>query len=183
MARAFALAAAALSLLPLAAAQATTITAAPPHEPARACAAIEALVADLNAGRMPRGEAFPGPAFHTDALGTVEGAEEQAFLHAMRHSAGRPDRTPMRLYHVYRLHRDKHRATWLAVLERQAWQEARASVDPMTDEETLHPAGYEVAVSYWLATFDSNDLRHFREAPELYPLMRRKAELPNCPTD
>jgi hypothetical protein len=171
--------AAALALLPATGAPATSIATASPHDTIRGCEAIQRVIADLNAGRL-RDPRSPFPAFYSDAFGQVDAAEEAAFLHALRHSEGRPDRKPMRLYHVYWVHRDTHQPIYLVVLERQAWHETRLEIDDMLMVEEVPYPHYGVDTSYWLVKFQSNDIRSFREAPEMYPLMDDSTELKTC---
>jgi hypothetical protein len=180
MVRALAALAAALSLLLPALAWATSITAAPPHDTRLGCAAIKGVVANLAAGRLKDPDHLLGPTFFSDAAGRVEAAEEEAFLHSLNNNEGRPDAKPIRLYHVYRLHIDKHQPTYLVVLERHAWHETRLETDEMLMDHEVRDPHYGVDTSYWLATFRSNDIWYFREAGELYDVMSDARELEGC---
>lgn len=177
--------AAALALLPATAAPATTIWPEIPHDPKQACAAIERLVEGLAAGRLRSADdPFAGPAFYSDVFGKVDKEEEQAFLDSLRHSEGKPDRRPIRLYHAYSVHRDKQMPTYLVLLQRLAWHEtslhSNDDLNALSVERVADPH-YNPDLSYWLATFDSDRIAHFREAPELYRLTGEKSELKRCP--
>ena len=180
MSRPFLAPVAALALLPATAAPATSIARAPPHDAMLGCEAIKRVVGNLSAGRLKGAGDLLGPTFFSDAFGKVEAREEEAFLNSLRHSEGRPDLKPMRLYHVYRVYRDEHQPIYLVVLERQAWHETRLETDEMLITQEVRDPHYGLDTSYWLATFRSNDLWHFREAPELYPLMDESRELEGC---
>lgn len=171
--------AAALALLP-AAASATSIGRAPPHDPRLGCEAIKRVIDNFNAGRLKAPDSVVPPFYYADAFGAVEPEEEQAFLHSLRHSQGKPDEKPMRLYHVYRVHEDEHRPIYLVVIERQTWQETRLETNDMLMTEEVHDPAYRMDMSFWLATFGSNNLWYFREAGEFYELMDDKRELKGC---
>lgn len=172
--------AAALALALPAAAGATSVTASPPHDPGLGCKAIAAVIDDLKAGRLKEAEALIGPTFFADAFGEVEEAEEQAFLHALHHNEGRPDARPMRLDGVFRVHADRHQPVYLVALEREAWHETRLETDGMLVDREVRDPHYARDISYWLATFRSNDIWYFREAGELYPLADDERELKGC---
>ena len=164
------------------AASATSIGRAPPHDPALGCASVKRMIRNFNAGRLKDPEDLIGPNFYADAFGKVDPPEEAAFLHSLRHSEGRPDRKPMGLYHAYLVHKDEHNPTWLVVLARDAWKTTRLEPNDMLMYDEVHDPHYEWDTSYWLATFQSSDIRHFREAGELYHPMDEDRELKhrNC---
>jgi hypothetical protein len=175
--RSLAVLAAALALLPAAGAGATSLAKAPPHDPALGCAAVKRLIGNLRAGRLKDPKALLGPEFYSDDFGKVEPAEEAAFLHALHHSEGRPDRKPMGLYHAYLVNEDEYNPTWMVVIAREAWHTTRLEQDGMLMWNEVPDPHYDFDTSYWLATFASSEIRHFREAGELYHLMDDKREL------
>jgi hypothetical protein len=181
MRRARAVLAAAVALLGAEAAPATSIAAERPHDARQGCAAIRQLVANLNSGDLMDEVPFPGPLYYTDALGLVEAKEEESFLQAMRHSEGKPDRTPIQLAQVFLVHRHKLEPIYLVVLVRQAWHEALPFVDELTMAEDEIPAGYRVDRSHWLVTFRSNYIQFVREAGETHRLSGKARELKSCP--
>lgn len=174
--------AALLALLPAAAAPASSVTATRSHDQKLGCRAIEALVANLSRGRLedPRGAAFV-PTFYSDRFGEVEPAEEEAaFLHALRHSEGRRDRGAIRIERVHAVHPDRFRPIYLVVLERESWREIRTETDGMFETREIPDPRYATEASHWLATFSSNDLMRFREAPEMYQLGNEANALKGC---
>ena len=173
--------AALLALLPAAASPASSITATRSHDPKLGCRAIEALVANLSRGRLedPRGAAFV-PTFYSDRFGEVDKAEEAAFLHSLRHSEGKRDRGPIRIERVHAVHPDKFRPIYLVVLERDSWREIRTETDGMFETREIRDPRYVTETSHWLATFNSNDLMRFREAPEMYQLGNEANALRSC---
>jgi hypothetical protein len=176
--------AAALALLPAGGASATSIAAARPHDPTLGCKAIKAVIARINKGRLrdPRDVSIH-PNFYSDAFGEVEEKEEEAFLHGLRHSEGRRDRRPMRLYGVFTVHKDEHDPIYLVVLDREAWHETRLVMGDMNDVEKVADPHYATESSYWLVGFSSSRIRSFREAPETYRLMGAANRLENCRQD
>lgn len=176
--------AALLGLLPAAAAAASSITATRSHDPKLGCRAIEALVANLGRGRLedPRGASFV-PTFYSDRFGEVDKAEEAAFLHSLRHSEGRRDRRPIRLERVHAVDPDKFRPIYLVVLERESWREIRTETDGMFETHEIPDPRFVIETSHWLATFSSNDLMRFREAPEMYQLGDEANRLKGCARD
>lgn len=173
--------AALLALLPPAPGGATTITAAPPHDPKLGCRAIKQVIADLNAGRLrePKSWAF-APRFYSDGFGKVEEAEEAAFLHSMRHSEGKADLKPIRLYRVWTLIRDKDDPVYLVGLEREAWHEKRIVDDGMMDIREVDDPHYERETSSWLVSFWSNRIIDFREVPEMYRFWSKARPVKDC---
>jgi hypothetical protein len=179
--RRLALAAAAFALLAPAAAPATSVTAAPPHDPKLGCKAIKRVVAGLNAGRLKDPDSWSGPTFFSDAFGKVEESEEAAFLHSMRHSEGKPDEKPIELRDVYIVLQDKDDPIYLVTLDRESWHEKRLVDDGMLGMEEVDDPHYETDSASWLVRFMGDDLTDFREAPEMYPLWRESRELKGCP--
>jgi len=99
-------------------------------------------------------------------------------------SEGRPDSRPIRLYHAYAVDRDRRQPTYLVLLQRLAWHETSLRSNDDLNElsvERVADPHYSPDLSYWLATFDSDRIAHFREAPELYRLTSEKSELKRCP--
>ena len=176
--------AALLALLPATAVPATSITASRSHDPKLGCKAIKALVANLNKGRLedPKSIAFE-PTFYSDRFGEVEQGEEAAFLHSLRHSEGKRDRGPIRLYRVYSVDKDRFTPIYLVVLERESWHETRLETDGMLETHEIRDPRYERETSHWLAKFSSNDVTHFREAPEMFQLSSEAGELKGCYQD
>lgn len=173
--------AAAFALLPAGGAHATSITAAPPHDPKLGCKAIKQVIADLNAGRLRDPKLWgSGPTFFSDGFGKVDAGEEAAFLHAMRHSEGKPDLKPIRLYGVWIVHRDKDDPIYLVALERRAWRKKRLVGDPLTDMQEVEDPHYDTDTTSWLASFWSDRMIHFREAPEMYKLWTKGRKLKDC---
>ena len=184
MNRSLAALAAALALLPAAAAPATSITASRSHDPKLGCKAIEALVANLGKGRLgdPKRPSF-APTFYSDRFGEVEDSEEAAFLHALRHSEGKRDRGPIRLERVHAVDTDRFHPIYLVGLERESWHETRLETDGMFETREIRDPRYERETSYWLATFNSNDIVRFREAQEMYQLGDEANVLKHCRQD
>lgn len=181
MSRTAVLLAALLALLPAAAARSTTITAAPPHDPKLGCKSIKQVIADLNAGRLRDPKRWDyGPRFYSDAFGKVEAGEEAAFLHAMRHSEGKPDSKPIRLYRVWILIRDKDDPVYLVGLERESWHEKRMVDDGMMDVQEVDDPHYERDTSSWLVSFWSNQIIDFREVPEMYRFWSKARTVKDC---
>ena len=179
------LALAAVLALPLSGgAEATSITGSPPHDPKLACKEILGAIKGLNAGRLkdPRAAGI-GPTFYSDLFGEVEPAEEARFLHSLRHSEGKADRTPIGLYGVFTVHRDKDTPLYMAVLKRQSWHETELVTDDMGDTQEVANPGYREDTSFWLVGFWSNDLRTFREATELFQVMSQANQMKNCHRD
>jgi hypothetical protein len=173
--------AALLALLPATAALATSITPAPPHDPKLGCKAIKQVIADLNAGRLRDPKLWhSGPTFFSDAFGKVETGEESAFLHFMRHSEGRPDPKPIRLYRVWTLLPDKDDPVYLVGLEREVWREKRMVDDGMMNMQEVDDPHYETDTSSWLVSFWSNRIIHFREVPEMYRFWTRAKTVKDC---
>jgi len=172
---------AALALLPAGGAPATSVTASRPHDPKLACKAIKRVIADFNRGRLPGPEpsAF-APIFYSDRFGEVDDAEAADFLHALRHSEGKRDRRPIRLGHVSTVHKERDEALYLVVLEREAWREKRRVEDEELRVQEIDDPRFERDTSYWLVSFGSNAISHFREAPEMYKLMSEAAWLKQC---
>ncbi|HEX8262747.1 MAG TPA: hypothetical protein VF547_07725 [Allosphingosinicella sp.] len=181
MRRALLASAAALALLSAGGAPATSLGPTPPHDPKLACKAIKQLVADLNSGRLRDPESWgAGPTFFTDGLGEVEDSEEQAFLHAMRRSEGRPDAKPIELRDVRIVHKDKEDSVYLVLLDRESWHEKRLVSDGMLGMEEIDDPHYATDTGFWLARFMSNDLTDFREAPEMNALWLETPRLKGC---
>lgn len=173
--------AAAFALLAAGAASATSVTSSPPHDPKLACKAIKQVVSDLNRGRLDDPEAWgAGPTFFSDRFGEVEESEEAAFLHSMRHSEGRPDEKPIELRDVRTLHKERDNAVYLVVLNRESWHLKRLVDDGMLNMEEVDDPHYATDTNFWLASFLSNDLSDFREAPEMYMLWLEARELKDC---
>jgi hypothetical protein len=184
MKRALAALAALLVLLPATAAPATSITASRSHDPKLGCKAIEALVANLNKRRLKDPKAFGlATTFYSDRFGEVEDGEETAFLHSLRHSEGRRDRGPIRLDRVHAVDPAKFHPIYLVVLERESWRETRLETDGMLETHEIRDPRYDLEASYWLATFNSNDIVRFREAPEMYQLGKEANRLKGCGED
>jgi len=177
--------AAAFALVPASGAGATSITAAPPHDPKQGCEAIKRTIADLNAGRLkdPKSAHPSGPTFYSDTFGKVEEGEEAAFLHSLRHSEGKRDRKPIRLYGVFTVQADKHAPIYLAVLERESWHQIRLEEDDMLNVREVRDPRYERDTSYWLVSFRSDDISDFREAGEMFRLMSESNWLRPCRED
>jgi hypothetical protein len=170
--------------LPPAAAPASSVTRAPPHDTRLGCKAVEALVANLNKGRLedPKAVAFPAT-FYSDRFGEVEEAEEAAFLDSLRHSEGKRDRGPIRLDRVFVVDKDEYSAIYLVVLERLSWHETRLETDGMLETHEIRDPRFVREDSHWLASFSSNDITRFREAPEMYPLGNQANVLKGCGED
>ncbi|HZG07798.1 MAG TPA: hypothetical protein VEZ70_02330 [Allosphingosinicella sp.] len=171
----------ALALLAPGPGLATSIGRALPHDPVLGCIALGRVVAELG-GKAPDKDAPYAlrAAFFTDDLGRVEPAELAAFHHAMRNAAGRPDREPVRVGRVYRIHADRYRPSWLVMLERQTWQPTRFETDDMLIDREIDDPAYRPDWSWWLVTFQSSRVSEFREAGELYTMMKDGHELENC---
>jgi hypothetical protein len=175
--RALQLAAAALLLAPVPAAQATTIVYRP-HQPERACSAIAEMVANLNAGRL-RSEGGYGPAFYSDEFGRVDLDEETAFLTALRTSNGRPDERPIEIDRIFVLDRDD--GIYLVWLTRLAWELERLEEDGMLQTEAIPDPHYEVRHPAWIVSFGSGrDIEQVREADGLHALWENHEKLAGC---
>ncbi|HEU0135578.1 MAG TPA: hypothetical protein VFR28_12215 [Allosphingosinicella sp.] len=183
MRRAFPAFAAALALLP-AAASATSITAARPHDPKLGCKAIKQVVEGFNKGRLQDPDSMGlGPTFYSDALGEVEEKEEAAFLYALRHSEGKRDRKPMRIYGIFTVLADKEGPIYLVVLDRESWHEKRLVPGDMLDMLEIDDPHWDTDSSLWLVSFSSNHIYWFREAGEMYRLMSSANRLESCSLD
>jgi hypothetical protein len=175
---------AALALLPVTAAPAASITASRPHDPKLGCRAIKALIGNLNKGRLEDPKAVTiEPGFYSDRFGKVEDGEKAAFLHSLRHSEGRRDRAPIRLYRVYAIDQDKFQPIYLVVLERLSWHETRLETDGMLETREIRDPRYDHDTSYWLTKFSSNAISDFREAPEMFTLMDEARVVRHCYED
>jgi hypothetical protein len=171
----------ALALLAPGPGLATSIGRALPHDPRLGCIALGQLVDELGGKAPDKNRPYELPVtFFTDELGRVDPAEEAAFLHFMRNAAGRNDREPVRVGRVYRIHADKYRPTWLVMLERQTWQPTRFETDEMLMDREVDDLAYRHHWSWWLVTFRSSRVSEFREAGELYTMMKDGNELKNC---
>lgn len=154
-------------LLLAAPAGATSIAAAMPHDPQLACGAVRELVADLNAGKPHGDGAWRLRFYFTDAFGRVEPGELDAFARSLRESAGRPDRTPMRIVALYRLGHKDSTGQYILVTGREQWQlkdyEDNAMLLPV---EVDRPHWADTSTT-WLITFSGGTITHVREAGEL----------------
>jgi hypothetical protein len=173
--------AAAIALFPAGGASATSYGPRTAHDPRLGCKAIKQVVADLNAGRLADPDSWrSGPTFYSDAFGEVEDKEEEAFVHAMRHSEGRPDEKPIRLGDVTLIHKDRHDPIYLVELDREAWHETRDVDDGMGDVQKVDDPHYATDHSYWLVSFGANEISDFREAFEMFPLRKNGIEQEHC---
>ena len=166
-----------LSMLPAGQVAATSIVALRPHNPARACPAIETAVAEMT-GQKPRTE--PWPIYYSDEFGTVEYDEHIAFVKSMTTSERRPDRSPIQLtfaWPVGKQEDDKSRALYVISLHRDKWHKEReVSFDPMQTE----PEGFDFAPSYWLVEFSENRIVTMREGIIFFEFVDYGKQLKGC---
>jgi hypothetical protein len=173
--------AAVCALLAAGGAAATSFGPRTKHDPKLGCMAVKQVVAGLNAGRLADpDDRGAGPTFFSDAFGEVEAREEPAFLHAMRHSEGKPDDKPIELRDVAILHEDEEDPTYLVALDREAWHLTRDVQDEMLEAETIDDPHFSTDTSYWLVSFISNEITDFRQADEMFRLMKDARELKDC---
>lgn len=156
-------------------AQALSIAAAREHDPDRACAAVEDLLALIRA-RDPEGKTLY-TLFTTDALGTVQYEERPRFFEAMTSSEGRTDDRPARIDRMYRLTDDRFSPLYLIRLERTVWREFRFEDDGNGGGENVRDPRFTVEASYWLVDFSSDQVAHMREGFEFYALAEKGREL------
>lgn len=157
--------------------EATSFVALKPHDPARACLAIETAVAEMT-GQKPRAGLWP--IYYTDRLGTVEYDEHAAFVKKMTSSEGRQDKSPIQLTDVWPVGEQKDsktRALYVIGLQRDQWHDEReASFDPMETE----PEGFDLTPSYWLVEFSENRIVTIREGFVFFDFTDYDKRLERC---
>jgi hypothetical protein len=148
-------------------ADALSIVARRAHTTDRACAATKDFLAHILDGRS---KALPlGIRIQSDALGTVQYDQREAFSTSLTENDGKRDRVSAKVNALVAIHSDKFDPLYLAVIERDRWQAQRYFEDADGEAEQLPPA-YETHHSFWLVTFSSDEISSFREVGELYPL-------------
>jgi hypothetical protein len=153
---------------------ASTVTGAPPHDPARARGAIERFVAliDRNdySAWLRRSDLV---VVFTNEHGHVLGEQEtRAFLAALNGDEAHPDRAPLGVASVRRLDDDRYNPLYLVRIERERW--FAASEEEFNGLVPAREAGYRPSSETWLVQFSSNELSTFREVPELWRLTRER---------
>lgn len=158
-------------------ANATSWATIPPHDPSKACKAIEAAVAEMT-GRKAQSNLWP--LYYSDEFGHVEFGERPAFIRSMTTAEGKPDKAPIDITMVWpvgkRTAKDA-KALYVVGLQRDRWfPEREGSFDPMQTE----PAGYQIDTSYWLAAFSGDQLVELREGRYYFDLLDYGKRLKGC---
>lgn len=156
---------------------ATSLVAPRPHDPDRACLAIENVIAEMT-GQMPPTSLWP--IYYSDEFGTVEYNEQAAFVKSMTSSEGRQDKAPIELSSVWPVGKrkdDKARALYVIGLERNKWHNEReAAFDPMQ----MEPEGFYPTPSYWLVEFSENRIVTMREGWVFFDFIDHNKRLQGC---
>ena len=164
----------ALVCLPTAAA-ALSIAGQRSHDRVQACAAVERVLADIASKRLDL-----QPFFSTEKLGFVDYDEREAFIAAMTSSEGKPDQRPLRLTRFYRLSDHKFSPLYIAAVDRLVWHEYRDEDDGNGFTDRIHDPRHYPESSYWLISFESNQVAHMREAFEVYQLADEDRRVKGC---
>lgn len=164
-------------------ATATTIVAAPRHDPKRACGVIKLVVANINRGQLKSSDQLLGPRFYSDRFGEVERDEEADFIESMRFSDGKKDKVPMGIDRLDLIANDEYNPQYVVTLIRMRWQLTRLVEDDMLSIDEVDDPHWASKRTTWLVTFNSNGIWDFREVPELFRLTNRKTRVKPCDTD
>jgi hypothetical protein len=174
---AFVLTLSALSVATSGQVEATSIVSLRPHDPARACPAIEAAVAEMT-GQKPRAE--PWPIYYSEKFGIVEYDEQADFIKSMTSSKGRLDKSPVQLTFVWPVGKRKDnntRALYVIGLERDQWHNERES---SFDLMQIEPEGFELTPSYWLVEFSENRIVTMRQGFIFFDFIDYNKRLKGC---
>lgn len=159
---------------------ATTFVALRPHDPDRACFAIQTAVAEMT-GQKARDSLWP--IIYSEEFGTVEYDEYADFVKSMTASEGRADKSPIQLNTVWPVGKrkdNKARALYVVGLQRDQWHNERASsFDPMQTE----PEGFEPTPSYWLVEFSENRIVTMHEGFVFFDFIDYDKQLKGCGGD